>query len=449
MAEDVAWVGEWLQQFLKSPVWTAPVQSFVDDNCDAFDDLCEDEHKLEYTKIHKEFCLMVEELLAENLQAMGVSNQMFLDAVGSSSSGSELDSLVKEYVLCLDDFLTFRKMMEKRNVEIELELMQSYADLADSGPSAPQEGGGGGEGEPKQSEEEMIAQALKASIEETDVRTKQVQMEDAQLQHALAISLATEEERHQQAEEEITAKVSDREEQQEKIDELRKVSDQRKQDIQAEILEARIEVAQKTPAVQLAQKAADMAAASLPSPCVPAAPAPSPAAESPTPAAPSPILQAPAPAAAEAPAPRPAGSQTATMDKLTIAPLVTKQPLPALGRKAPLPGLAPGANPTFEQLQQKVIQAEHPKQPELQPAPAKAGPSEDEVRRRMEMMKQQRDRLLAAKKESREKELDAYIKEKTGKEPAATGGGTQDASQKEDMRKALARRVKEDLLSGH
>ena len=36
--------------FLRSPRWKTPVMSFIDEYCQVFDD--EDEHKLEFTKIH-------------------------------------------------------------------------------------------------------------------------------------------------------------------------------------------------------------------------------------------------------------------------------------------------------------------------------------------------------------------------------------------------------------
>ena len=36
--------------FLRSPRWKTPVMSFIDEYCTGFDD--EDEHKLEFTKIH-------------------------------------------------------------------------------------------------------------------------------------------------------------------------------------------------------------------------------------------------------------------------------------------------------------------------------------------------------------------------------------------------------------
>ena len=74
--------------FLRSPRWKTPVMSFIDEYCTGFDD--EDEHKLEFTKIHnvsgtindltivsflKDFKKIVEDLLQELMSELGVSDQ--------------------------------------------------------------------------------------------------------------------------------------------------------------------------------------------------------------------------------------------------------------------------------------------------------------------------------------------------------------------------------------
>lgn len=44
------WFFDMIIGFLRSPRWKTPVMSFIDEYCTGFDD--EDEHKLEFTKIH-------------------------------------------------------------------------------------------------------------------------------------------------------------------------------------------------------------------------------------------------------------------------------------------------------------------------------------------------------------------------------------------------------------
>ena len=52
--------------------------SFIDEYCTAFDD--EDEHKLEFTKIHNDFKKIVEDLLQELMTELGVSDVQFVEA---------------------------------------------------------------------------------------------------------------------------------------------------------------------------------------------------------------------------------------------------------------------------------------------------------------------------------------------------------------------------------
>ena len=40
-------------QFLRSPRWTTPINSFLDEHCGVFDDV--EENKLEYTPIHHQY----------------------------------------------------------------------------------------------------------------------------------------------------------------------------------------------------------------------------------------------------------------------------------------------------------------------------------------------------------------------------------------------------------
>ena len=195
-SSELSWVGEWLAQFLKSPVWTTPVQGFIDDNCDLFEDCDVEENKLEYTIKHKEFCEVVDTLLTTNLDDIGVTGEQFLDVIGNTDN-KELDRLVREYLLALDDFPTFRKMMEKRNVELELEAMCAL-ETADA------------------AEDHLMEMAIKASVMDQGVAKAEAHRADAELQHALAASLAAEEESQRRLEEELKAKHDENKEAQKK-----------------------------------------------------------------------------------------------------------------------------------------------------------------------------------------------------------------------------------------
>jgi len=47
------WFFDIIINFLRSPRWKTPIMSFLDEHCIIFDN--EEENKLEYTPIHKEF----------------------------------------------------------------------------------------------------------------------------------------------------------------------------------------------------------------------------------------------------------------------------------------------------------------------------------------------------------------------------------------------------------
>jgi len=89
--------------------------------------------------------------------------------------------------------------------------------------------------------------------------------------------------------------------------------------------------------------------------------------------------------------------------------------------------------------------------------------TEDDMAKRIEYLKQQRDRLLAMKKNEREKQLDQYSKTESKKRPtsarvarqAVSGGGAEAAkpavsaedAKKIAMRKALAEKLRKEVIN--
>lgn len=64
--------------FLRSPRWKTPVMSFLDEYCMVFDS--EEENKLEFTSIHMNFKKLVEDLLQELMNDLGVTDEQFVQA---------------------------------------------------------------------------------------------------------------------------------------------------------------------------------------------------------------------------------------------------------------------------------------------------------------------------------------------------------------------------------
>ena len=122
--EDYDWIFDFALQFLESDKFDAAVMNFVDEKCEVFTD--DDENKLIYTSIHKEFCDHIEALISSNLGELGISNDLFLESCEKAKDGRDINTTVFERITAMDDFQTFKKIMAKRNAELRLEAMRSF-----------------------------------------------------------------------------------------------------------------------------------------------------------------------------------------------------------------------------------------------------------------------------------------------------------------------------------
>ena len=147
---------------------------------------------------------MVDSLLEMHLSDMGCGAEEFAAlcaTFGSTEAGRE----VLEQVLAVDDFVSFKKMMSKRNMELELESLKALQDLSEK-----LEGGGEADVPPPADEDDyeaQLQQALELSMKEAaqmgiatgvdnnEIMQREEEAEDADLKMALALSLQLEEEK--------------------------------------------------------------------------------------------------------------------------------------------------------------------------------------------------------------------------------------------------------------
>ncbi|XP_058507253.1 cilia- and flagella-associated protein 36 isoform X2 [Solea solea] len=123
MAEDdCEWVVESIVGYLGSPEWIIPVTDFMENKCTVFDD--EDENKLSYTEIHHQYKKLVEKLLENYMQEVGINEQQFLDACTSPFAKSRTLQSVFQPVLATDDFQLFRSLMVQKNTELQLQALR-------------------------------------------------------------------------------------------------------------------------------------------------------------------------------------------------------------------------------------------------------------------------------------------------------------------------------------
>ena len=187
MAGIADWIFESVLQFLKSPLWTTPVDTFIETHCDKFDP-DEEENKLEFTTLHHEFRTLVDELLSDFLKELGVDVQDFVEACRAAPKDhEELCGMITDYLVAMDDFPSFRAMMEHRQSELELEAIYQHAKYA---PGAADE-----DDDIDEDEQFLLEMAIHASLGSEDVLMKQLAMEDARMLHELAVKIALEHER--------------------------------------------------------------------------------------------------------------------------------------------------------------------------------------------------------------------------------------------------------------
>jgi hypothetical protein len=133
MSDQFDWVFDFTLQFLESDKFDAAVMDFVDEKCDAFD--ADDENKFVYTDIHREFRDHVESLITSNLGELGITPTMFYESCEKARHSRDINRAVFERLLSMEDFDTFKRIMVKRNMELQIEALTSYDSAGIHSPS--------------------------------------------------------------------------------------------------------------------------------------------------------------------------------------------------------------------------------------------------------------------------------------------------------------------------
>ena len=231
--DEFDWIFDLLLQFLESEKFDAAVMDFIDEKCHFFES--EDENRFEYTDIHSDFSEHVDTLITMNLGEWGITSDMFLEALENGRNARDVNRAVYERMMAMEDFETFKKLMVKRNMELQLETIRAYS-VVKGTPSRCRTGKGESKGgddydvEEKEYEaaleaslkqpmspllvpeelkalleaedkgraaddEAEVQETLRRSLMEMEVMHRQEELEQAELEAAVAMSLALEEER--------------------------------------------------------------------------------------------------------------------------------------------------------------------------------------------------------------------------------------------------------------
>ena len=217
--EQDEWLFDYLVEVFRSDRWEYNVLQFIDENCHLFNN--DETNDFALTEAHQQFRNLIDGLLTQHLAEIGVSEEAFVQACehGRNNSASRQ---VFEQIMAVDDFLTFKKLMVKRNMELEFEVVKAMAAQGDPvRETAPQNKADEAKqleaaleasrknGQPMipedpktklntQREEQHAAEfdaAVRANIAATDLYHQQLALEQAELEQALTISLQLEEER--------------------------------------------------------------------------------------------------------------------------------------------------------------------------------------------------------------------------------------------------------------
>ncbi|XP_027013701.1 cilia- and flagella-associated protein 36 isoform X3 [Tachysurus fulvidraco] len=163
MAEDSEWVTESIAAYLGSTEWLIPLTDFIENKCSVFDD--EEENKLSYTEIHQQYKQMVEKLLENYMQEVGISEQQFLDACSSPFAKSKTLQALFQPVLATNDFQMFRSLMVQKNVELQLQALRVIKERNGALPECLTDGTDV-MSELEQQEMQILQEVLKRSKEE-------------------------------------------------------------------------------------------------------------------------------------------------------------------------------------------------------------------------------------------------------------------------------------------
>lgn len=412
---DNSWITESIVQFTRSPAWSTPIDNFVDEHCYIFTN--DEEMVVEMTEVHIAFRKLMDELLTTYMQEIGVELETAICALrDSTQSGGVTEEPARQflnYIFYADDFRSFHKMMVKRNIELDILTSRALRRLEQGGSSENTSL------ENTMEEDDALRLAIEASLEDEKTAHRLLELEDIQIQEALALSIAAEEDRVRRA----GRAMEEAGAQQTKTQNLSLLEEEKERVIQ-KLEQCALEMRKENMTRGLAS--AKSTAGCEARPAMPKAPEPS----------------------AQQNEERKESASTAAPN---AAPTVA--PLPVLSTPSPLPGCKkfgfktlPSIQPSFRQLEKSVAKNvalpldDNPKT--VAQEVDQRSPTLEEIQARAQYMREQREKILQQNRAKREKEL---------KEFTALGGKTEGkkshlCESTKQMTVDLARRLREDIV---
>jgi The ARF-like 2 binding protein BART len=124
------WIAETVCDFIHSPIWTAPIHTFIEANCAAFDfddDISRDDDDTasmeEKMHIHQQYEHLVDSLIGSLGQDLGLDPQALRQACQSPSHEENWANIDESYeqLYSAKDFEFFEEMMKRKNLILQLQ----------------------------------------------------------------------------------------------------------------------------------------------------------------------------------------------------------------------------------------------------------------------------------------------------------------------------------------
>ena len=173
--DENEWYYDYILETISSPQFRNPIKDFIDKNCYSF--VGSEENSLEQGNIFKKFTKLVDNLLETSLTELGITEEMFCLA---AKKGLE-NPVAKKYfeqLISFTNYNYFKSLMTKRNIQLE-EMAMSQMN-----------------GEPinnkkkkKNKNDPELQEAIKMSLAVEEEKRKLKALEERELKRAIKMSL--------------------------------------------------------------------------------------------------------------------------------------------------------------------------------------------------------------------------------------------------------------------
>eukprot|EP00731_Ephydatia_muelleri_P027777 Em0019g650a len=144
-----------------------------------------EENKFSYTDIHKQYSNLVESLLEQFMDDIGMSSKQFIQTWEKCAESCSFEKSLTQQIVAADDFLCFKTLMVQRNIDLEKEawkLVEEQRKACHFQEPPPSYGT-----VLYSDEESALQQALELSKKEFDLKHH---MEEEELRHLIAMAEA-------------------------------------------------------------------------------------------------------------------------------------------------------------------------------------------------------------------------------------------------------------------